>query len=188
MPSRAVSEPLLGSQPHPAIRLALVAVAGSALVAVAAHVSIPFWPVPLTLQTWAVLMIRAICGPQRAFGVMLAHLTEGLVGWPVFAAAGGPTVLSGPTGGYLLGMVGAAGLGGLASRRGWLATPLKALVAFSAVDAVIFVSGLTRLVGPLGFERAIDVGLRPFLVGEVLKLALAVTLVTALRRKRVALR
>ena len=183
MPFLAVSEPLSGSRPRGAVQAVLVAVAGSALVAVAAHVAIPFWPVPMTLQTLAVMIVGAVCGPRHAFAVMIAYLIEGLAGLPVFAAGAGPAVLFGPTGGYLVGMVVAAVLTGIACRRGWLATPLTALTAFLAADAAIFAFGLARLAGPLGLDRALDVGLRPFLLGEALKLALATTLVTAFRRE-----
>ena len=155
-----------------------VVLGGSALLAVAAHVAVPFWPVPLTLQTLAVLMIGAAAGPRLGAAAVLAYLVEGLAGLPVFAAGVGPAVLLGPTGGYLLGYLLASALAGFAARRGWLASPIRAALAFCAADALVFVVGLARLTGLFGFEKALTIGLAPFLLGEGLKIGLAVALVT----------
>ncbi len=152
---------------------------GSALIAVAAHVAVPFWPVPLTFQTLAVLVLGAIAGPRLGTAAVLAYLAEGIAGLPVFAAGAGPAVLAGPTGGYLVGYVAAAALVGVAGVRGWLGSMPRAVATFCAADALVFGCGLARLATLYGAEKALTVGLAPFLIGEGLKIALAATLVTA---------
>ncbi len=152
---------------------------GSATIAVAAHVAIPFWPVPLTFQTLAVLVVGAIAGPRLATAAVLAYLAEGIAGLPVFAAGAGPAVLAGPTGGYLVGYVAAAAIVGVAGNRGWLGSMPRAVAVFCAADALVFGCGLARLATLYGAEKALAVGLAPFLIGEGLKIALAATLVAA---------
>lgn len=161
--SRAVAGPL---------RSGTVALGGSALLALSAHIAFPFWPVPLTLQTLAVLLIGAVAGPRLGFACVLAYLAEGLAGLPVFATGAGSAVLLGPTGGYLLGYLPAVALAGLAVGRGRGST-LRTVLIFSAADALVFALGLARLVAIVGGGEAVAVGLAPFLLGESLKIALA---------------
>src|SRR3954449_8025585 len=109
--------------PRPTILTdALLVAAGTALVSVAAQVSIelPFTPVPLTGQTFAVVLVGASLGAARGVGSMLLYLAAGLVGLPVFQdGSHGWNVLDGPTGGYLFGFVLAAALTGLLAERRW---------------------------------------------------------------------
>ncbi|MCW6508300.1 biotin transporter BioY [Lichenifustis flavocetrariae] len=163
------------------LRTLACVVGGSGLLALAAHVAVPFWPVPITLQTLAVLGLGAMLGPAVAVGTLMAYLLEGLCGLPVFAHGSGFAVLAGPTGGYLLGYVPAAFAAGLAARRGWLAKPLSAFTAFLLADAVIFVLGVGWLAALFGWEKAVAVGFTPFLIGEALKLAL-LTAATQMKR------
>ncbi|WP_131194975.1 biotin transporter BioY [Lichenihabitans psoromatis] len=151
--------------------LASIAI-GSALLALAAHVAVPFWPVPITLQTLVVLGLGMVLGPSLGVATVLAYLLEGLAGLPVFAHGAGLATLLGPTGGYLIGYVAAAGVAGLAARRGWLTTPVSTLAALAAADAIVFAIGVPWLAALIGWDRAIAVGLVPFLLGEALKLAL----------------
>src|SRR4030095_15991780 len=81
----------------------LLVIGGTILLAVAAKVSVPFWPVPMTLQTLAVFVISAAYGRNLAVATMLAYLAEGAIGLPVFATGAGLAYMAGPTGGYLLG-------------------------------------------------------------------------------------
>ena len=148
-------------------------VGGSALLAVAAHVAVPFWPVPITLQTLAVLALGATLGPWVAAGAVLAYLGEGLAGLPVFAHGAGFATLAGPTGGYLIGYIPAAIVAGLPASRGWLGNPLKTFASFLAADAVIFAFGVAWLATLVGWDKAIAGGLVPFLIGDALKIALA---------------
>ena len=181
MPLSKTLQPSLVRPSSQALRTLACVVGGSAILAVAAHVAVPFWPVPITLQTLAVLGLGALLGPSVAVGTVVAYLLEGLCGLPVFAHGSGFAVLAGPTGGYLLGYVPAAFFAGLAARRGWLAKPMSALAAFLLADAVIFVVGVAWLAALFGWEKAVAVGLTPFLIGEALKLAL-LTAATQLRR------
>jgi biotin transport system substrate-specific component len=155
-------------------------IGGSLLIAIAAHVAVPFWPVPITLQTLAVLGLGAVLGPVVAVGAVLAWIAEGLVGLPVFANAVGPAALLGPTGGYIIGFVPAAAIAGLAARRGWLRAPLSAAIAFLVADVALFALGVGRLAGLIGWDKAIAGGLTPFLVGEALKLSLLTVAALAL--------
>ena len=149
---------------------------GSVLLAIAAHVTVPFWPVPMTMQTLVVLAIGAYAGPAVAAAAVLAYLIEGLAGLPVFTKLGGVAVLLGPTGGYLIGFLPAAVLAGLAARRGWLASIAGAIATFVVADAVLFAFGVGWLAVGTGLSKAIAVGLFPFLAGEALKIALAVAI------------
>ncbi len=158
---------------------------GSLLLAVAAHVSVPFWPVPITLQTLAVLLIGAMAGPRLAAATLITYLGEGLLGLPVFAQGVGMAALAGPTGGYLVGFLPAAILAGAAARRGWMNGVVRTVAAFVLADALVFVFGLVWLSLALGWPKAVAVGLAPFLLGEAIKISLA-TAVVELRRGRTA--
>src|SRR5690606_10113220 len=113
---------------HIAWQILLVA-AGSALIAIAAHVKVPFWPVPATLQTLAIFTIAALYGQRLAVATVLAYLAEGAAGLPVFTGGAGLAYFAGPTTGYLAGFVVMAAITGWAADRGWSASPLKLLGA-----------------------------------------------------------
>jgi biotin transport system substrate-specific component len=155
------------------LRALVQVIGGSLVMALAAHVAVPFWPVPLTLQTLAMLGLGAALGPAVGGAAILAWILDGLAGLPVFAAGAGPAVLLGPTGGYVVGFLPAVMLAGLAARRGWLARPITAVLAFVAADAVVFAFGVGWLATLVGFDRAIAGGFTPFLLGEILKIGLA---------------
>ena len=95
-------------------------VAGSLLIAAAAHVKVPFWPVPMTLQTLAIFAIAAAYGRNLAVATLLAYLAQGAVGMPVFTGGAGLAYMAGPTGGYLAGFLVAAAMIGAAADRGWV--------------------------------------------------------------------
>ena len=101
------------------LRLALLAIAGSALMAVSAKIQVPMWPVPMTMQTFAVLVIGMAYGARLAGATLLLYLAEGAVGFPVFASGGGIAYMAGPTGGYLVGFLIAAVMVGWLAERGW---------------------------------------------------------------------
>ncbi len=168
-----VSEPALAVQTGPRLAKAVIcAGVGSLILAISAHVAVPFWPVPITLQTLAVLALGVALGPRLAAAAVLTYLVEGLAGLPVFAQGAGTAVLAGPTGGYIVGFLPAAVAAGWAARQGWLRQPISAFVAFLAADAIVFVCGVAWLATLVGGERAIAGGLVPFLLGEALKIAL----------------
>jgi len=146
--------------------LLLQALGLSLVIAASARINVPFWPVPMTLQTCAVLSIAGMFGARIGVAAVLAYLLEGAVGLPVFAA-GGPATLVGPTAGYLLGFVAAAALVG--SVRG----ALPRAAAMLAATALIYTIGASWLARFVGIDQAIQIGVVPFLLGDAAKAALA---------------
>jgi biotin transport system substrate-specific component len=158
------------------VRNILLVLGGSLFVAGMAQVRIPlpFTPIPITGQTFAVLLVGAVLGSRRGAASLLLYLIQGLLGLPVFAGgASGLVYLGGPTGGYLVGFVIAASLVGLLASRGLDRRIPSALLAFLAGEVVIYLFGVAWLSLFLGIQRAIAAGLLPFLVGDALKLAAA---------------
>ena len=94
----------------------LAVLAGSMLLALSARVTVPFWPVPMTMQVLAVFVIGAAYGRKLALATLLAYLAEGAIGLPVFAGGAGLAYMAGPTGGYLVGFAVAAVIAGWAAR------------------------------------------------------------------------
>ena len=158
--------------------IALV-VAGSILLALSAQISInlPFSPVPITGQTFAVLFIAALLGSKRGTAAVLAYLAEGAAGMPVFAGgSGGAHVFVGPTGGYLIGFVFAAFLVGWLAQRGWDRRILTTIIALVLGNLVIYTMGVTWLGAMIGYDKALTAGLWPFIPGDLVKIGLAAVL------------
>ncbi|HSN06483.1 MAG TPA: biotin transporter BioY [Candidatus Angelobacter sp.] len=152
--------------------------AATALTAVSAQISIPIpgSPVPVTGQTFAVLLAAAAIGPVRGALAQLLYVALAMVGLPVLAhGASGTSVVFGATGGYLLGFVVASVVVGALARRGWSRSPLAVLGSYAVGTAVIYLFGVTWLAHVAGapLSWAIGAGLTPFLVGDALKAALA---------------
>lgn len=168
---------LLWPRPTAAHNLLLVA-GGSFLVALCAQISLPlpFSPVPVTGQTFAVLLLGATFGARRSAAALALYLAEGALGLPVFAPEGAPGLarLAGPTGGYLLAFPAAAFLAGWILERSERRVWWNWLVAVLAAEGVMFGSGVAWLhaVGLTGWSRAAQLGLLPFLPGELVKVAL----------------
>ena len=157
------------------VRLALLAIGGSALVAAVSQIQVPLQPVPITMQTFAVLVIGAAYGWRLGAATLALFLAEGAVGLPVFAGfKGGLSILYGPTGGYLFGFVAAAGLVGWLAERGWDRQLLTTAAAMFLGNVVIYVPGLLWLTKFVGAGQVLAAGLTPFLIGDGLKLLLAV--------------
>jgi len=153
---------------------------GSWLLAAASWVEAPMWPVPMTLQTYAVLVIGALAGARFAGAIVAAYLVQGALGLPVFAGgAAGPGHLLGPTGGYLLGFLLAATLLGWLVERGWTRSLWSLLAAMGLAHALVFVSGVSQLALFVGSDAAIAGGLTPFLVGSIIKIVAAALTVRA---------
>lgn len=156
------------------LRLALLAVAGSILMAVSAKVQIPMWPVPMTMQTFAVLVIGMAYGARLAGATLLLYLAQGAMGLPVFASGAGLAYMAGPTGGYLAGFLVAAVLVGWLAERGWDRNVALTFLANLAGTAIIFACGVAWLSGLVGgLEKAVVLGFQPFIAGAFVKIALA---------------
>lgn len=152
---------------------------GSLLIGLSAQITIPlpFSPVPITGQTLAVLLAGALLGSKRGGLCLLTYLAEGVAGLPVFSGGmAGPTHLLGPTGGYLIGFVAAAALTGLLAERGWDRRLWSNLAAMVTGNLVIYGFGLTWLAVFVGLNQALTLGVYPFLLGDVIKVAIATLL------------
>ncbi|MBI4758069.1 MAG: biotin transporter BioY [Chloroflexi bacterium] len=149
---------------------------GSLVVALSARISVPlpFSPVPVTGQTFGVLLVGALLGSRRGALSLLAYLGEGALGLPVFAGGtGGLVRLAGPTGGYLVGFVAAAFLVGRLCERGWDQRLPTAGAAMLLGNAVIYLLGLPWLARFVGPDKVLALGLLPFIPGDLLKITLA---------------
>ncbi len=157
-----------------------VALGGSLLLAVSAKVQVPFYPVPMTLQTLVVLLLGAGLGARLATASVALYLIEGLAGLPVFAGAvAGPVYMAGPTGGFLVGFFAAAALIGFAADRLWDRTWIRLLVSLSLGHAIVFAFGFLWLAQLVGAEKAFAGGVAPFGLATIVKTLLAVALVGA---------
>ena len=163
----------------------ILAIVGSVLLAVSAKVQIPFWPVPMTMQTFVVLVLGMVYGSRLGVATLGLYLAEGAVGLPVFATGSGVSYLIGPTGGYLAGFVLAVFVTGHLANRGWDRNMVKTLITMLAGTLFIFTPGILWLSTFIGFEKALTAGLTPFLLSESLKIALAV-LIMPLIWKRIS--
>ncbi len=180
--SSAVSSPAVW------VRNTGIVLAGSALLAICSHIALPlyFTPVPLTLQTFAVLLLGLLLSPQLAAGAVIAYLAEGALGLPVFAptpALPGLAHLLGPTGGYLLASPAAAAITSLLSRRLGRG---EAGAVFGAASGCLFIlAGGALWLGVIthaGMQTILASATVPFLPGELLKIAAAVGIASGLRR------
>ncbi len=156
-----------------AMRAVLLALVGSLLVALSAQVQVPMYPVPMTMQPFAVIVIGAAYGARLGFATMLLYIAEGAIGLPVFAGMkGGVAVLVGPTGGYIVGFALAAGVVGWLAQRGWDRGVLATAAAMATGMVVLYAPGVAWLASLIGVEKAIAAGLLPFLVGDAVKIVL----------------
>lgn len=157
------------------LRTLTLIVLGSLFIAALAQVEIPLFPVPITGQTFAVLLIGAALGSKRGAASMLLYIAEGAIGLPFFAGgASGFGILTGATAGYLLGFVVAAYVIGLLAERGLERSVRTSFIPFLVGTVIIYVCGVSWLaVVTKSFGTAIKVGLLPFLIGDAIKLVAA---------------
>lgn len=154
-------------------------VLGSAVMAGLAQISfrLPFTPVPISGQTLGVLVVAASLGAWRGAAAMLLYLGEGAAGLPVFAEglSGAVYLTSMPTTGFLWGFVAAAAVVGLLAQLGWDRTVGSAIGAMLVGEVVVFAFGVSWLSHFLGVpgQKAIELGLYPFVLGELVKLLIA---------------
>lgn len=167
--------------PRTALTNVALILSGALFTAYAAQLVIPMWPVPITAQTLAVLLVGSVLGATRGAISLIVYFSMGAAGMPVFSAA---TSLSfGPTFGYLVGFVAAAAAVGYLSERGWHKSVAGVLGSFAIANSIIYLFGLPWLAFVLGnlgapndLAAVTAAGLAPFIVGDVLKMILAAAL------------
>ncbi|MEM7652896.1 MAG: biotin transporter BioY [Pseudomonadota bacterium] len=156
-----------------AARIVLLVIAGSILLTISAQIKVPFWPVPMTMQPLAVLLLGAAYGARLGGATVLAYLAQGAAGLPVFAAGGGLAYFTGPTGGYLIGFFVAAVIVGFLAERGWDRTNFKTALSMVLGLVALYACGVAHLSTIIGLPAALEKGMAVFLVGDLLKIALA---------------
>jgi biotin transport system substrate-specific component len=187
----ALAPSLISTRSSRTLQEVLLVLAGTAVLYASAKISVPFYPVPMTLQTLAVMAIAAAYGMRLGTLTVLAYLAEGAVGIPVFTstppAIPGLVYFLGPTGGFLAGFVLLALIVGYVADRGWDRSFVRLFAAMIVADVVVFALGFTWLakfahagqhIG-IGFASAWAHGVVPFLLGDLLKIALAAAAVPA---------
>jgi biotin transport system substrate-specific component len=163
--------------------------AGAALTAIAAQLVIPLWPVPITGQTFAVLLVGAALGATRGALSLALYLVLGVAGLPVFAAGGHGSLFGSTSGGFVVGFVFAAALTGWLAQRKWDHKVVGTFVAFAAGTLVMYAFGLPWLYTVLGtfpaatmnayfgttdvLKATVQGGILPFLLGDLLKALIA---------------
>jgi biotin transport system substrate-specific component len=176
-----------------ALRFALLAVLGVIFIALCAQARVPFYPVPMTGQTFAVLLVGTVFGWRLGIATLLLYMGAGAVGIPVFANwSHGPGVIAGATGGYIIGFVLAAALLGYLAQRGWSRNIVLSIVGMVLAEILIYLPGVPWLAvwygstgaqylkdGQSAWDAAFASGLTPFLLGDLLKLLLAAFIVAA---------
>lgn len=171
------------------LRGVILAVVGSLLLTLSAKVQIPFHPVPLTMQTFVVLVIGFAYGAKLGVLTILLYLAEGALGLPVFAGTPekgiGLAYMFGPTGGYLLGFVAAAAACGYLAEKGWDRRVSTTFFAMLIGNLCIYALGLFVLGALLGWDKPIlQWGMYPFLPGDIFKIILAVIVLPVLWKTR----
>lgn len=164
--------------------------AGIAIITVSAKIQVPFWPVPMTLQTLAIMAIFATFGMRLGLATILGYLAAGFAGLPVFAGPiAGPLYFAGPTAGFLAGFVIAAVIVGYAADKGWSKSAFKMFGAMLIADIAIFALGFAWLGfmyvsaksgTTLGAATAFKFGVQPYVIADLVKIAIASGLVAAL--------
>ena len=155
---------------------------GVILLSVSSKITIPFYPVPMTLQTFVVYFIAASMGMVGFYSTFL-YVILGLVGLPIFAAGGGFGYVMSPTFGFLYGMILASFAIAYFSKNLFNKNLIKIISSIFIGAFIIFVCGIAHLSSFIGLEKSINVGLYPFIYSELLKIALAISLTYLLIKK-----
>ena len=161
---------------------------GTLIITISAKISVPTFPVPVTLQTFAVSAVAGAYGSRLGLAAVIAYLLEGLIGAPVFSGAiAGPAYLMGPTGGFLVGFIPMAYVSGFVAERTGSARVILLAVAMIVGDAIAFGIGYAWLVKFLGdhnvaspLSAALAAGVTPFIIWDVLKMVFAALTVSGL--------
>jgi biotin transport system substrate-specific component len=168
------------------VALDMLLVAGaSGIIAIAAQIAIPIpgTVVPLTLQPLAVLLVGVTLGSSRGAAAAMLYLLEGFSGLPVFAQGkGGPLWLAGPTAGYLFSYPFAAFVAGWFSQRGWGSTALRSVAGMLLALGVIYLGGWSWLSAFVGARPAWLGGVQPFILADIIKVAIGASLLPQMQR------
>ncbi len=167
-----------------------IVVLGTLLITAAAKINVPVWPIPVTLQSFAIAALAAAFGMRIAVATVALYLAQGAFGMPVFATGGSIAYLVGPSGGFLLGFLAQAAIVGFAADRGASGRPFALFGAMLAGSAVLYAFGFAWLVAMAGQAAWVDQtnviasafakAVQPFIVWDVLKMAFAALTVTGL--------
>jgi len=154
---------------------------GSFAMWASAKIQIPFYPVPLSMQTFVVLIIGMSMGWKLGSATIIFYLAQGIVGLPVFAGTPekglGLVYILGPTGGFLIGFVLAVAVVGWLAERGFNRTIPLAASAMIIGNIVIYIPGVLWLGSVIGWDKpVIELGILPFLLGDALKILIATIL------------
>ncbi len=160
----------------------LLALFGTLILAISAKIQVPFWPVPMTMQTFVIFLIGMTYGVRLSFATVTLYLFEGAFGLPVFASGGGLAYLTGPTAGYLYGMLIASVVISYFANLGFSKSYFKAALTLLIGSIIIFLFGILYLGFIIGYEKAIAAGLLPFIPSELFKIALAVLLIPTIHK------
>jgi len=176
------------SEARGAYQATILAVIGSALLWASAKAQVPMWPVPMTMQSCVILFIGFAYGSRLGVATVALYLVEGALGLPVFAGTPekgiGLAYMLGTTGGFLVGFLAAAALLGWLAERGWGRTVAGTAAAMAIGTVVLHVPGVAWLATFVGFEKAVALGLTPFVAGAVVKALLAAALLISVQRLR----
>lgn len=179
LPGRLASQPI-----NRALLYIFMAVIGSLIIAISAKIKVPMWPVDMSLQTLAIFSIAAIYGMRLGTATILLYLAEGAVGLPVFQGTPergiGLAYMMGSTGGYLLGFAAMTAITGWAADRGWWSNPFKIGAAMLFGEAVLLMLGTLWLMYLFGFAQGIEYGVGPFILPDLVKLAISAGIVSVL--------
>lgn len=165
----------------------LLVFAGIAVVAGLAQVEIPMWPVPITGQTLGVMLVAATLGMRRGTMAMVGYLALGLAGLPIFATfSGGIATIGKPSFGFILGFVATAAVVGWLAERRWDRRPVLAIALFGAASLIPFAFGIPYMAAvlaamgtPVDLAGALGLGFVPFIVGGIVKWAIAAAVMPA---------
>lgn len=160
-----------------------LALGATLLLTLSAKTKVVLGPVDLSLQTLAILLIAATFGMRLGIATLLLYLAEGAMGLPVFQSTPekgiGLAYMVGPTGGFLIGFVAMAAIAGWAADRGWDRNPVKLAGAMLVAEAALMALGFAWLAGLIGADKAWQFGVAPFILPDLIKVALAACLMPA---------
>lgn len=168
-----LADVFIGKRHSTLLNTLVLTLLGSLIMATCAQIAmpLPFTPVPITGQTFGVLLVGTMLGAKRGALSAVFYLLEGAMGLPVFAGfKGGLPHLLGPTGGYLFGFIATAYVVGYLAERGWDRGVLKTALIMLVGNTVTYLFGLSWLSYFVGISNVFALGFIPFLIGDVLKI------------------